>query len=209
MLTDVERRHFLLRRLHSLSGIVPIGFYMLVHVYAINATVLAGPQAFDRAAEALESTPWFMLLFIEIFFLWLPIAFHAVYGLFIVREAEHNFTRYGYPRNLFYSLQRITGVIAFLFLGFHIYTTRLTNYFFGVPINYAVMHGWMSNPVVFAVYVLGILASAFHLTNGVSTFCITWGITVGAQAQQAVWRACTLLFVVMGATGMLIVTAFR
>ena len=209
MATERERRHFYLRRLHSLSGVVPIGFYMLVHVYAINATILAGPQVFDRAADTLESTPWFMLLLIEIFFLWLPIAFHGIYGFFIVREAEHNFTTYAYPRNLFFSLQRFTGVVAFAFLAFHMYTTRFYNYVFGVPINYATMHGWMTNPLVFTVYLVGILACVFHLTNGVSTFCITWGITVGARAQRFVHTACTVLFVVIGATGMLIVAAFR
>jgi len=178
---DRERRHFLLRRLHSLSGILPIGVYMLVHVYAANATILAGPRAFDWVAETLEAVPWFMLLFIEIFFLWLPIAFHSIYGFFIVREADYNSLTYTYPRNAFYSLQRLTGVIAFAFLGFHMYTTRFYNYLFGVPINYATMHGWISNPLVFAVYLVGVLASVFHLTNGVSTFCITWGITDGVH----------------------------
>jgi succinate dehydrogenase / fumarate reductase cytochrome b subunit len=209
MAMESDHRHFYLRRLHSLAGIVPIGVYMFVHVYAINAMVLAGPTAFDRAAESLESAPWFMLLLIEILFIWLPIAFHGVYGLVIVREAEHNFTAYGYTRNAFYSLQRISGVIAFGFVAFHMYTTRFYNYLFGVPITYETMHGWMTNPVVFAVYLVGVLACVFHLTNGVSTFCITWGITVGARAQRAVVRACTLLFFVMGATGMIIVTAFR
>lgn len=209
MAMESEPRQFYLRRLHSLAGIVPIGFYMLVHVYAINAMILAGPKVFDRAADALEATPWFMLLLIEICFIWLPIAFHGIYGLFIVQEAAHNFTTYGYTRNVFYSLQRITGVIAFGFLGFHMYTTRFYNYLFGVPITYETMHAWMTNPVVFAVYLVGVLASVFHLTNGVSTFCITWGITVGVRAQHAVQTACTLLFVAMGTTGMIIVAAFR
>src|SRR4029078_6559327 len=103
--------------------------------------------------------------------------FHGIYGLFIVRDAEHNFAAYPYTRNVFYSLQRISGVIAFLFLAFHMYTTRFYNYVWGVPINYATMHGWMSNPLVFAVYLMGVLSAVFHLTNGVSTFSITWGIT--------------------------------
>lgn len=204
-----DRRHFLLRRLHSLSGILPLGFYMIAHVYVANATILAGPKAFDWVADTLEAIPGFMLLVLEIALIWLPIAFHGIYGLFIVREAEHNFTTYPYVRNIFYSLQRITGVLALGFLGFHMYTTRFYNYLFGVPINYETMHGWMSNPLVFVVYVVGVLASVFHLTNGVSTFCITWGITVGTRAQHAVWATCTLLFVVMGATGMAIVFAFR
>ncbi len=206
---DADRGHFWLRRLHSLSGILPIGFYMVFHVYLANASILAGPKAFDWVVETLESTPWFMLLFIEIFFLWLPIGFHGIYGCFIVREAEHNFIMYGYLRNVLYSLQRITGVIAFLFLGFHMYTTRFYNYAFGVPISYETMHGWISNPLVFAVYLVGVLSAVFHLTNGVSTFCITWGITVGVRAQRAVQTVCTVLFVAMGATGLAIVAAFR
>lgn len=209
MAIDRERRHFLLRRLHSLSGVLPIGAYMLFHVYLANAAILAGPDAFDWVSRTLEAIPWFMLLLIEIFVLWLPIGFHGVYGLFIVPEAAHNFTAYGYPRNVAYSLQRVTGVVAFGFLAFHMYTTRFYNYFFGVPINYDTMHGWMSNPIVFVVYIVGVLSAVFHLTNGISTFCITWGITVGARAQQAVFRACTVLFIVMGASGLMIVAAFR
>src|SRR5512140_1217249 len=99
MATDGDRRHFYLRRLHSLSGLVPIGFYMLFHVYLANAAVLAGRESFDAVAKGLESLPWFMLLLIEIFLLWLPIGFHGIYGLFIVQEAEHNFTAYPYTRN--------------------------------------------------------------------------------------------------------------
>src|SRR5262245_35969233 len=140
MEVDRGQRHFYLRRLHSLSGIVPIGVYMLLHVYLANVSILAGQRSFDWVSETLESTPWFLLLFVEIFFLWLPIAFHGIYGLVIVREAKHNFGAYPYQRNLFYSMQRLTGVIAFLFLGFHMYTTRFYNYAFGVPISYATMH---------------------------------------------------------------------
>src|SRR6266436_6343018 len=125
MATDRDRRHFYLRRLHSVSGVVPIGFYMLAHVYLANASILAGPKAFNWIAETLESTPWFLLLFIEIVLLWLPIGFHGIYGLLIVREAEHNFTTYSYPRNVSYSLQRISGVLAFFFIAFHMYTTRV------------------------------------------------------------------------------------
>ena len=209
MAIDPDRRHFLWRRLHSLAGILPIGFYMVFHVYVANATILAGPHAFDWISETLEAIPRFMLLLIEIVFIWLPIGFHGIYGVVIVREAQHNFTTYSYVRNLFYSLQRITGVLAFGFLAFHMYTTRFYNYLFGVPINYETMHGWMSNPLVFVVYAVGVLASVFHLTNGVSTFCITWGITVGARAQRAVWATCTVLFVAMWTAGMAIVAAFR
>ncbi len=209
MTMDADRTHFYLRRLHSLAGVLPIGFYMLFHVYIANASVLAGPEVFDKMAESLESVPFFLLLTIEVLLIWLPIAFHGIYGLVIVREAQSNLTTYGYTRNAFYTLQRISGVVAFGFLAFHVYTTRFYNYLWGVPINHHTMQAWMADPFVFVLYIVGVLTSVFHLTNGVATFCITWGITVGARAQRAMHLACTVLFIAMGLTGMVIVAAFR
>src|SRR5512143_2558267 len=98
MTMDADRTHFYLRRLHSLAGVLPIGFYMLFHVYIANASALAGAETFDKMAEGLESMPFLVLLTLEILLIWLPIAFHGIYGLVIVREAQPNVTTYGYTR---------------------------------------------------------------------------------------------------------------
>src|SRR2546423_14586621 len=47
----LERNEFLLRRLHSLSGMVPVGAYMVIHLLT-NASVLDGPAAFQRRGLA-------------------------------------------------------------------------------------------------------------------------------------------------------------
>ena len=46
----LERNEFLLRRLHSLSGIVPVGAYMVIHLIT-NASVLDSPATFQRSVD--------------------------------------------------------------------------------------------------------------------------------------------------------------
>jgi succinate dehydrogenase / fumarate reductase cytochrome b subunit len=211
MPTDADRRHFLLRRLHSLCGIVPIGAYLCIHIFLENALVLGGPEQWDAMAAALGSLPLPMLLAAEVMLLWGPILFHGLYGLVIAYNGDSFNTglRYEYRGGYLYVLQRVTGVLAFGFIGFHVFTTRLSHYFWGTEINYEFMRGFMVNPMYFTIYVVGVLASVFHFTNGIWTFCITWGLTVGPQAQRAAQQVATVLFVVMGATSVVILMAFR
>ena len=207
---DPDRLHFILRRLHSLSGIVPIGFYLLAHIFLENSFILGGPESFNGLVQAIALIPVPILLTTEILVLWGPILFHALYGLVIVRTADAaTALRYDYTNSYLYILQRVTGVVALLFIGFHVYSTRLTYYFHGTEITYAFMHSYMSSPLWFSVYVVGVLSAIFHFTNGIWTFCVTWGITIGAAAQRMMQLASAVLFVVMSFTGMAILVAFR
>ncbi len=207
---DRDRLHFTLRRLHSLSGIVPIGVYLLAHIFLENSFILGGPESFNFLVQGIARIPVPILLATEILVLWGPILFHALYGLVIVRTADVGTAlRYDYTNSYLYTLQRVTGVIALLFIGFHVYTTRLAHYFYGTEIDYNFMHGYISNPVWFAVYLIGALSAIFHFTNGIWTFCITWGIAVGARAQRTLQYASVALFVLMSGTGMAILIAFR
>src|SRR5919197_4420371 len=174
---------FLLRRLHSLSGVFPVGAYLVFHIMIANASVLGGPASFTRAVAAISALPPPILLGIEVLFIYLPLLFHGVYGFVRVGQAElDNPLRHDYLGAYLYTLQRISGVIAFLFIGWHVYTTRVQYYFAGAEIDYELMHGMMTDPLRLAIFVLGVLASVFHFTNGLWTFCITWGITVGVRA---------------------------
>jgi succinate dehydrogenase / fumarate reductase cytochrome b subunit len=201
---------FLLRRLHSLSGVFPVGAYLVFHIMIANASVLGGPASFNRAVAAISALPPPILLGIEVLFIYLPLLFHGVYGFVRVGQAElDNPLRHDYLGAYLYTLQRISGVIAFLFIGWHVYTTRVQYYFAGAEIDYELMHGMMTDPLRLAIFVLGVLASVFHFTNGLWTFCITWGITVGVRAQRAVRAASMVLFVAMYGTAVAIMMAFR
>jgi succinate dehydrogenase / fumarate reductase cytochrome b subunit len=121
--------------------------------------------------------------------LWGPILYHALYGFVVMAGADlGTSTHFAYRNSLLYTLQRITGVVAFVFIAWHVYSLRLSFYFRHVEINYALMHGILTNPGWFAFYVLGVVAALFHFCNGIFTFCITWGITVSERSQALVQR---------------------
>lgn len=205
-----DTRDFVLRRLHSLSGIVPIGVYLIFHVMLANASVLGGPERFNAAVAAIGALPPPILLALEVLVIYLPLLFHGLYGFVRVRSADlDNPLTHDWIGAYLYSLQRITGVIAFFFIGWHVYTTRVQYYFAGQEISYDLMHGMMTNPAKLAIFFVGALSAVFHFTNGIWTFCITWGITVGRRAQRTLRAACLVGFVAMGSMVVAILMAFR
>ena len=201
-----DERHWLLRRLHSLSGIVPIGGFLFFHLFE-NAYVLHGGGAWWKETEFTRTLPFQVA--IEALVLWIPILFHAIYGLVITATSSPNVGAYTYSRNTGYTLQRITGILAFLFIGFHFFSTRGWYYATGVESTYARMHSWMIDPIYLSIYLIGTLACVYHLTNGIFTFTITWGLAVGPSAQRLVNRACVALFVVLAVVSVAILVAFR
>ena len=59
------------------------------------------------------------------------------------------------------------------------------------------------------VYVIGVLATAFHLANGLWTALITWGITIKPKSQQVAGYFCTALGSVMAIVGLVAAIGFR
>ena len=112
---------FLLRKLHQLTGIVPLGAFFFVHMWT-NSSALQGAESFNKHVQDIHDLPY--LLFLEIFGIFLPLLFHSVYGILISAEAKPNVLNYGYGRNWFYIFQRATGIFLFFFLLFHILNFR-------------------------------------------------------------------------------------
>ena len=108
-------RTFVLRKLHQLSGIVPLGLFLLEHFYT-NSKALTGAGDFNNAVDDLQSIPY--ILFVEIGGIFIPLIYHAVYGLVITMEARPNNLAYPYSRNWFYLIQRITGSHSVLLYHF-------------------------------------------------------------------------------------------
>ena len=203
-------REFILRRLHSLSGVFPIGAYLLAHIFLENSFILGGSTRFDLLVGFIGSFPVPLLLAVEVLFIWGPLLFHAGYGFVRIRQAElDNPLRHDYLGAYLYTLQRLSGVIAFAFVAFHVWSTRVQYYLGHAEISYRYMHEQLTNPLVFAAYLIGVLAAVFHFTNGLWTFCITWGITVGRRAQLQARAASFVLFAAMYGTALAILAAFR
>src|SRR5437762_8438589 len=106
---------FLLRRLHSLTGIIPVGAFLIEHILISNATAINGPEAYANQVKFLGSLP--MVVFLEAFGIWLPILFHGVYGIYIWYRGESNLITYSWQGNWMYTLQRWTGILAFVYIA--------------------------------------------------------------------------------------------
>ncbi len=186
---------FLLRKLHQLSGIVPLGAFLLEHFYT-NSKAMTGPTNFNKAVEDLQSIPF--VLFIEISGIFIPLIYHAVYGMVITVEARPNNLHYPYSRNWFYTIQRLTGIILFFFILFHVLNFRFglipglnTESVAHFPNKaFDIVSREFSIPWVMAIYIVGITATVWHFANGIWLFLVDWGITIGERAQRVAGYAC-------------------
>jgi succinate dehydrogenase / fumarate reductase cytochrome b subunit len=202
-----EERHFWLRRLHSLSGIVPVGGFLAFHLYE-NYSATLGRAAYNTMTQNLQEIRFALAL--EIAVILVPLLFHGVYGLFITGSARPNVITNRYIRNWMYFLQRATGIILFAFVIFHLWTTRLVNVRDHESVDlFGLMQDSVQNPWIYAFYVLGIVSATFHLANGIWSFSIVWGLTVGPRAQQRMMWVSAAVFLIMSFIGVRSIQAFR
>jgi succinate dehydrogenase / fumarate reductase cytochrome b subunit len=204
---------FVFRKLHQLTGIIPLGVFLLEHFYT-NSKAMTGPGDFNNAVKDLQSIPY--VIFIEIAGIFIPLIYHAVYGLFITWEARPNNLAYPYPRNWFYTIQRLTGMILFLFIFFHV-----LNFRFGLipglnelsvaehpAQGFDIVSREFANPAIFAVYLIGITATVWHLANGIWLFAVDWGVVIGERAQRLTGYACIAIGLLLLAVGINAEVAF-
>lgn len=200
-----EKHHFLLRRLHSLSGIFPVGLFVIMHLFT-NFQILVGDM--QHEVEFIHSMP--ALLAIEIT-LWLSIGFHAGLGFYYTFTGKSNTRQYGYADNWRYLLQRITGIIALVFIFVHISTLRW-GWTFGGLINTpffvkgpngeklvatSTAIALKSSIAVTLLYIIGVFSVVYHWSNGLWTAAISWGITISVQAQKRWGMVCAGLFIAL------------
>ncbi|MGJ7921928.1 succinate dehydrogenase cytochrome b558 subunit [Neobacillus sp. LXY-4] len=202
----MERKNqHLYRKLHSLSGIIPVGVFLMVHLF-VNYTATWGIDAYNTAAGIMVNLPF--KYFLEAFIIFIPMYFHGIYGVYIAFQAKNNVNRYGYFRNWKFYLQRLSGVITLIFVTWHIWETKIQVEFFGVEASYDLMAGIVESPIALVLYIIGIVGSVFHFANGVWTFLITWGITVSPKSQKITQYITLGLFVVLSIIGVRAILAF-
>ncbi len=224
--TFLEQHHFLFRRLHSLSGVVPIGVFLLFHLTTNSSIVWGalegghveghpGAATFQHEVNWIHSLPALILL--EVFVLWLPIAFHAGFGIYYAITGRSNTKHYRWGGNFRYTLQRLTAWIGLVFIVYHVGTlrwgfTRLVPGHMEWEAQYAASTlaaalqgstegmtpwGW----VVVIFYFLGVTSLVFHLANGLWTAAITWGLTITEAAQRRFGYVCAAIGVALMAAG--------
>ncbi|WP_394233155.1 succinate dehydrogenase cytochrome b558 subunit [Niallia oryzisoli] len=197
-------REFFNRKLHSLLGVIPVGLFLTQHL-VVNHFATRGEEAFNNASHFMESLPF--KIFLEVFIIFLPLLYHAIYGVYIAFTAKNNAGRYSYFRNWMFVLQRVTGIITFIFVIWHVWETRIAAAL-GAEVNFQMMENILSNPLMLAFYIIGIISAIFHFANGLWSFCISWGITMTPRSQQISTYVTMIIFVALSVVGVRALLAF-
>ncbi|MFB6467932.1 succinate dehydrogenase cytochrome b558 subunit [Cytobacillus sp. Hz8] len=197
-------REFFNRRLHSLLGVIPVGAFLTVHL-VVNQFATRGEESFNKAVGFMESLPF--LLFLEIFIIFLPLLYHAIYGLYIAFTAKSNVGKFGFSRNWMFLLQRVTGVITLIFVAWHVWETRIA-YALGTELNFDMMANILDNSFMFWFYIVGVVSAIFHFANGLWSFCISWGLTVSPKSQRISTYVTMVFFILLSIVAIRTLFAF-
>lgn len=186
-----EGNSFFWRKLHSLTGIVPIGAFLIEHIVS-NFETIHGPLAYAKQVLFLNSLPLVRVL--EWTLIFIPLAYHALYGVYIAVRGRNNVNVYPWAGNWMYLSQRVTGIIALLYIVYHVWTQR----FSGVNLPehpgaaFAKVQHELANPWILAVYVIAMIATTWHFAYGTWLFAAKWGITPGDKARKKFGYVCAL-----------------
>jgi succinate dehydrogenase / fumarate reductase cytochrome b subunit len=223
----LNRHYFLIRRLHSLSGVVPIGVFLFPHLTTNSSIVWGrylGPQTtgvdggvatFQHEVSFIHNLP--ALILIEFGVLFIPILFHALVGIWFATTSRPNVARYAYQDNWRYTLQRVTGYIGIVYLFAHIMSLRFGWTFGGLMPTFdpnaasssTALHFQSKSGALMAMfYLIGMLSLVFHFANGLWTAAITWGLTVSTAAQKRWGYVCAGIGFALASAGITAVIGF-
>ena len=177
---------------------------MVVHLVT-NASLMNGPATFQGAVYQIHSLGKILPL-VEWGFIFLPIIFHACLGVVIIRGGLPNSGTYKTTSNYRYTAQRATGMIAFLFIFWHVFHMHgwfhfdwwregVAHRLGGAQLDpYAaatsLAEAMQASVIVPVLYAIGVLSCVFHLSNGIWTAGITWGVWTTPAAMGRASRVC-------------------
>lgn len=198
---------FIWRKLHSLSGIVPIGAFLIEHLIS-NWEAFDGPVAYGKQVYWLNHLP--LVRALEWIFIFIPLLYHGCYGIYIWLRGKANVVYYPWAGNWLYTSQRYTGLFLFFYIGYHVATAR----FMGVDLpNHPAAAFWkvqheLANPWILAFYVVAMFTVCFHFAYGSWLFAAKWGITPGVKARRRAAWVCGAGGVVLLVMGLVSIWSF-
>lgn len=191
----VARADFLRTRLASGLAIAPLGVWTVVHLWN-NLAAFEGADAWQKAVT---EYPHPFAQAVTAVIVLLPLALHVVWGIGRLATSRPNNLRYGFYANLKYVLQRLSAVGVLFFLGAHLWLALLRPRLVeghAEPFADIAQEMHFHGPTL-VVYVLGTLGVAYHLANGVQTFCMGWGIVSSRAALRRLEGATLMLFAIL------------
>src|ERR1700743_174836 len=201
-----EGHSFFWRKRASLAGIVPTGAFLVEHIVS-NFETWNGPLAYAQQVKFLNGLPLVRVL--EWCFIFIPLAFHALYGVYIWLRGRSNVNVYPWAGNWGYLMQRITGLIALVYIIQHVWRQR----FSGVMLPehpgaaFAKVQHELSNPWMLAIYVIAMIATCWHFAYGIWLFAAKWGITPGDKARKKFGYVCAAVGSILCVMGLLSIWA--
>jgi succinate dehydrogenase/fumarate reductase cytochrome b subunit (b558 family) len=190
----------LLRRVHSLAGTLPLGVFLVLHL-GQQAAALAGREAYERQ---LTGSPSLAGLLLELLLVYLPLLFHAGYGLALTFRRRDVDAVTGTPIGAVSLRRRVlqpaTGILLGGFLLLHLWQFRWRPWSGDIePADFfpelcASLSSTAAGgvPLMAIAYLSGVAAAAFHFSNGLYGFCETWGITLSDRASRVASGICAL-----------------
>lgn len=184
-----EQRQVWLSRLHSVSGILPLGAFLILHLW-INARAIKGEIRYDEVVRRLQAIPG--LLVFEVWFIGLPLLFHAGYGIWTMRARAPVRRRSPYAAPWAVPLQRATGLVTLAFVSYHLASVRIPVLLGSIAPSdlYSVLTDTLGAttsfgvPVSAVLYLIGLAAVSYHLAAGLMGFCFTWGLAVTERRSR-------------------------
>jgi succinate dehydrogenase / fumarate reductase cytochrome b subunit len=191
---------------------VPLGAFLVLHL-ASNASSLGGARAFNAQIDRLAAIP--LRTFGEMAFIAVPLAFHALAGVWLAVRGDETGLRRRHGRGLLHGLQRATGILALLFIGAHLWEFRVQRAFFGLHAHalFGAVATDLSSvkwsvPWIAIGYVLGLGSVVFHLANGIVGFATSWGLAASERSVRRLSWASGAIGTALFALGMASVVFF-
>ncbi|HKB75202.1 MAG TPA: succinate dehydrogenase [Myxococcales bacterium] len=191
-------RNFLLARMGSFLAFFPLGIWTANHLWN-QLAAFSGARTWEESVTAHANPATAALTFTVVM---VPLVWHVGWGLFRLGKTRSSTVRN--VSNLRYWLQRASAIGLLAFLGAHLWLAWIEPRFVvGRPEPFSDIAREMHHHTpTLIVYVLGILAIAYHLANGLWSFAtMGWGIAVSKSAQAWFERLALLVFFVLLAIG--------
>lgn len=202
------------KRIHSLTGTIFIGGFLIFHY--INNSLAKDPKTLNKFTKKMHKFP--LLPLIEIFGIYLPLTIHIIIGLILLKTSKINYNL-KYETNYRFILQRITAYIILFTLLFHLRTVRFNEYLpkfirdaLNIPakrdLTFEKVNIWFKpplRPIGLIIYKLFTLSVAYHLSNGLWTASITWGLAKTYEKQKKLRDLSNIIFLFLSLWGMLII----
>ena len=192
-------RDFILARLGSLFAFLPVGVWTVVHLWN-QLAAYSSPEAWQQSVTGHSGPASEALVFALVL---IPLLWHTVWGIVRMFRSRPN-PRIGWFSNVRYIIQRLAAIGLLLFLGAHLWLAwfepRILQ---GHAETFAdISHEMHFHTPTLVVYILGVLAIAYHLANGLWSFLsMGWGVTVSKSGIAWMEKIALLFFFVLLAIG--------